>query len=61
MKKLIQRLTEKPDAMHLAVLELADAKRELLRAQTGLDYAFAMCKYHEARIARLEAYIGVEK
>lgn len=61
MKKLIQRFLEKPDAMHLAVLELADAKRERLKAQTGRDYADAMVRYHEARIKRLEEYIGVEK
>lgn len=61
MKKLIQRFLEKPDAMHLAVLELADAKRELLKAQSGRDYAQAMCEYHTNRISRLEKIIGVEK
>ena len=36
--------------------ELIDAQRELLKARSGLEYAQAMCQYHEARIRRLQGY-----
>ena len=37
--------------------ELEDAKRELLEAQTGRDYAMAIVAYNEQRIERLQAYV----
>lgn len=61
MKKYLQHLFRVPHAHELAVRELNEAKRELLKSQSGRDYAEAMCQYHEARIARLEKLIGVEK
>lgn len=53
MKKLTA-LLRKPSAAELAQAELDEARRELLEAQTGRDYATAMVDYHSARIARLE-------
>lgn len=46
-----------PSAKVLALRELEDAERKLLEAQTGREYADSMCKYHEARIRRLTAYL----
>lgn len=46
-----------PSAELIARKELEDAKRKLLEAQTGKEYAESMCKYHEARIKRLTAYL----
>lgn len=46
-----------PSAEAIALQELEDAKRKLLDAQTGREYAESMCKYHEARIKRLTAYL----
>ena len=46
-----------PSAEALAMFELDEAKRKLLRAQTGREYADSMCKFHEAQIKRLTAYI----
>lgn len=46
-----------PSAEVLAMRELEDAKRKLLEAHTGREYAESMCKYHEARIKRLNAYL----
>lgn len=46
-----------PTAEVLAVVELEEAKRKLLAAQTGKEYAESMCKFHEAQIKRLNAYI----
>lgn len=46
-----------PSAEIIARKELEEAKRKLLEAQTGKEYAESMCKYHEARIKRLTAYL----
>ena len=46
-----------PSAEAIALRELENAKRSLLEAQSGREYAEAMCKYHEARIKRLTAYL----
>lgn len=46
-----------PSAEVIALKELEDAKRKLLDAQSGREYADSMCKYHEARIKRLTAYL----
>lgn len=46
-----------PSAEAIAFRELETAKRELLEAQSGREYADSMCKYHEARIKRLTAYL----
>lgn len=46
-----------PTADALALHELEDAKRKLLSAQTGREYADAMCKFHESQIKRLTSYI----
>jgi hypothetical protein len=46
-----------PSAETLALRELEDAKRRLLEAQTAREYADSMCKYREAQIKRLTAYL----
>ena len=46
-----------PSAEQIALRELEAAKRSLLEAQSGREYADSMCKYHEARIKRLTAYL----
>ena len=46
-----------PSAESLALRELENAKRSLLEAQSSREYADSMCKYHEARIKRLTAYL----
>jgi hypothetical protein len=47
--------TPSPEA--LAYRELDDSKRRLLEAQTAREYADSMCKYREAQIKRLTAYL----
>lgn len=57
--KLIHKLFScftTPTAAEKAVIELANAERDLLESQTGRDFADAMVKYNEARIARLKRY-----
>jgi hypothetical protein len=46
-----------PTAESLALRELEDSKRRLLEAQTAREYAESMCKYREAQIKRLTAYL----
>ena len=47
-----------PSADELAVVELEEAKRQLLQMQTALDYSKRMVDYHSDRIKRLTAYIA---
>ncbi len=46
-----------PTAEMMALKELEEAKRKLLEAQSAREYSESMCKYHEARIKRLTAYL----
>lgn len=45
---------KEPSADVLAVIELEDAKRQLLAAQSALEYAASMVDYNTSRVARLE-------
>ena len=53
----LKKVYTTPSAEVIALRELEDAKRQLLEAQSGREYADSMCKYHEARIKRLTAYL----
>ena len=46
-----------PSAELIALRELEEAKRKLLEAQTAREYADSMCKFREAQIKRLTAYL----
>jgi hypothetical protein len=37
--------------------ELEEAKRQLLQAQSGREYATSMCSYYDAKIKRLTTYL----
>jgi len=54
---MLSSLFRRPSALQLAVKEIEDARRELLAASSGAEYAQAMCSYHEARISRLRNVI----
>ena len=58
----LKKLWATPSAEALALRELEDSKRRLLEAQTAREYAESMCRYREAQIKRLTAYIkGVDQ
>jgi hypothetical protein len=57
MIKDLKKMWDKPSAEVLALKELEDSKRSLLEAQTAREYAESMCKYREAQIKRLTAYL----
>ena len=46
-----------PSAEVLALKELEDNKRRLLEAQSAREYTDSLCKYREAQIKRLTAYL----
>lgn len=58
MITLIRRILTGPSAEELAARELAQARRALLEAQTGEEYARSQVIYNQARIARLRAYLA---
>lgn len=51
------KLFETPSAFKLAQVELDSAKRELLKAQTAVEYARNIALYNQERIARLEQFV----
>jgi len=53
----ILELFKIPTARNLALRELEDARRELLRAYTAQEYSSALVTYGEDRVARLTATI----
>jgi predicted outer membrane protein len=57
VKEFLFSLLRLPTADVLAVRELEEAKRELLRSQTAQDYAKRMVEYHQDRVKRLTAYV----
>ena len=58
MFKYLKKMLSGPNALEAAAAELEEAYLELLSAQTGVDYSKSIVAYNEARIARLEAYLG---
>lgn len=58
MITLIRRLFTGPSPEELASRELAQARRALLEAQTGEEYARSQVIYNQQRIARLRAYLA---
>lgn len=54
----IKRAFGAPTPEEQARAELVKAKRALLLALTGKDYATAMVTYEQARIQRLSAYLN---
>lgn len=56
--KFIRDLFRKPTAAELAQVELDQAQRKLLEAQTCMDYATALVRYETARVERLRSYLS---
>ena len=55
--KWVKNAYTTPSAEVLALRELEEAKRSLLETQSAREYADSMCKYREAQIKRLTAYL----
>lgn len=59
--KFLDGLTAGPTALELAERELSQAKIDILKAYTSLEYAEAMVGYNHTRIHRLTEYIEENK
>lgn len=57
----MMNIFKQPGPKTLAARELEEAQRELLRAQSAMEYATNMVAYHQARIARLSVIVGTAK
>jgi len=60
MLREISRQFRIRSAREMAKKEFEDAQRELLEAQTAVEYASALVTYNQNRVDRLSAYIGNE-
>jgi hypothetical protein len=54
----LMKLFIRSTPLELAVLELVDAQREKLAAESGAEYAEALVIYNQSRIERLTAWIA---
>lgn len=58
---VIKNLFSKPSALELARVEMEEAERERLKAQSYYDYYSNIIEYHTVRIKRLNNYIESSK
>jgi hypothetical protein len=60
MKSSIFKLFQKPSARTLAQIELDEARRQMLVAQTRYDYSKSQVEFYQACIKRLESTLRQE-
>jgi len=56
----IKALLSMPTPLQVAARSLATAELELLRSETGVEYASSMVAFNKAQIKRLRAYIAAK-
>lgn len=56
----IQAMFKTPTPLQMAANELAEAERELLKAETCAEYAASIVTYNTARAKRLRAYMAAQ-
>jgi hypothetical protein len=61
VKNYFKAWFNKIEPQDAAKKELAEARMALLTAQTGLEWAKSSVEYNQARIKRLEAFVGAGK
>ena len=61
MYQEFRNLLRQVTPMQAMARELLQAEMELLRAETGVEYAQALVAYNKNRIKRLKAYAAVEE
>lgn len=57
----IKKMLKMPTSLEVAAIELSNAELELLKAETGVDWAQASVTYNKNRIKRLKAYMATEE
>lgn len=53
----LKEILSMPTPLQVAAKQLATAELELLRSETGVEYASSMVTFNKAQIKRLRAYI----
>ena len=53
----IKSLFAAPSAEHLALVDLEETRRQLLRAQSAQEYSAKMVEYHTGKIKRLQGFL----
>jgi hypothetical protein len=56
----LKELLSMPTPIQVAAKQLATAELELLRSETGVEYASSMVAFNKAQIKRLKAYISAK-
>ena len=56
----IKALLAMPTPLQVAARSLATAELELLRSETGVEFASSMVAFNKAQIKRLRAYIAAK-
>ena len=56
----IKQMFKMPTPLEVAAAQLATAELELLKAETGVEYASSMVAFNKAQIKRLKAYIAAK-
>ena len=56
----IKQMFKMPTPLEVAAAQLAEAELELLKAETGVEYAGSMVMFNKAQIKRLKAYIAAK-
>jgi hypothetical protein len=55
--RYLKSIFSAPSAETIALRELEESRREILAAQSAREYADSLCRYHDAKIKRLSAYL----
>ena len=53
----LKQMFKTPTHLQAAATELAAAEHELLKAETGVEYATSLVTFNEKRVKRLKAYL----
>ena len=56
----LKAMFKMPTPLEVAAAQLATAELELLKAETGVEYASSMVAFNKAQIKRLKAYIAAK-
>ena len=56
----LKQMFKMPTPLEVAAAQLATAELELLKAETGVEYASSMVSFNKAQIKRLRAYISAK-
>lgn len=56
----LKQMFKMPTPLEVAAAQLATAELELLKAETGVEYASSMVAFNKAQIKRLRAYISTK-